>query len=32
MKIVEEHLKKVFLTHQRDSDEKLPIFLLAYRA
>jgi hypothetical protein len=29
---VEEHLRKVFLVHQRDWDERLPIFLLACKA
>jgi hypothetical protein len=28
---VEEHLRKVVVSHQRDWDAKLPIFLLAYR-
>jgi len=28
----EEHLRKVVSTHQRDWDERLSIFLLAYRA
>jgi hypothetical protein len=32
MKMAEEHLRKVVLTHQRGWDKKLPIFLLAYRA
>jgi hypothetical protein len=32
VKTVEEHLRKVVYTHQRDWDERLPIFLLAYRA
>jgi hypothetical protein len=32
VKTVEEHLRKVVSTHQRDWDERLPIFLLAYRA
>jgi hypothetical protein len=31
VKTVEEHLRKVVSTHQRDWDERLPIFLLAYR-
>jgi hypothetical protein len=30
--MVEDHLRKVVLMHQRDWDERLPIFLLAYRA
>ena len=29
---IKEHLRKVVSTHQRDWDERLPIFLLAYRA
>jgi hypothetical protein len=29
---IEEHLRKVVSTHQWDWDERLPIFLLAYRA
>jgi transposase InsO family protein len=32
MKTIEEHLRKVVSTHQRDWDERLPIFLLAYQA
>jgi hypothetical protein len=32
VKTVEEHLRKVVCTQQRDWDERLPIFLLAYRA
>jgi hypothetical protein len=32
VKTVEEHLRKVVSIHQRDWDERLPIFLLAYRA
>jgi hypothetical protein len=28
---VEDHLRKVFVSHQRNWDPKLPIFLLAYR-
>lgn len=32
MKTVEEHLRKVVSAHQRDWDERLPTFLLAYRA
>jgi hypothetical protein len=32
MKTIEEHLRKVVSTHQRDWDERVPIFLLAYRA
>jgi hypothetical protein len=31
VKTAEEHLRKVVSTHQRDWDERLPIFLLAYR-
>ena len=32
VKIIEEYLRKVISIHQRDCDERLPIFLLAYRA
>jgi hypothetical protein len=32
MKTVEEHLRKVVGSHQRDRDERLPLYLLAYRA
>jgi hypothetical protein len=32
VKTVEEHMRKVVSNHQRDWDERLPIFLLAYRA
>jgi hypothetical protein len=32
IKTIEEHLRKVVATHQRDWDEALPLFLLAYRA
>jgi hypothetical protein len=32
VKTVEEHLRKVVSSHQRDWDEILPPFLLAYRA
>jgi 2-iminoacetate synthase ThiH len=32
VKTLKEHLRKVVPTHQRDWDERLPIFLLAYRA
>jgi hypothetical protein len=32
VKRVEEYLRKVVSTHQRDWDERLPIFLLAYLA
>jgi hypothetical protein len=32
VKTIEEHLRKVVSTHQKDWDERLPIFLLAYRA
>jgi hypothetical protein len=28
VKMVEKHLRKVVLAHQRDWEEKLPIFLL----
>jgi transposase InsO family protein len=28
---IEEHLWKVIMSHQRDWDERLPLFLLAYR-
>jgi hypothetical protein len=31
-KTIEEHLRKVVSAHQRDWDERLPIFLLADRA
>jgi hypothetical protein len=31
IKTVEEHLRKIITLHQRDWDEKLPLFLLAYR-
>jgi transposase InsO family protein len=31
VKTAEEHLRKVLPTHQRDWDERLPIFMLAYR-
>jgi len=31
-KTIEEHLRKVFSTHERDWDKRLSIFLLAYRA
>ncbi|PNF14186.1 hypothetical protein B7P43_G12977 [Cryptotermes secundus] len=31
-KTIEEHLRKVVASHQRDWDEMLPLFLLAYRA
>jgi hypothetical protein len=31
MKMVEEHLRKAISSHQKDWDERLPIFLLAYR-
>jgi hypothetical protein len=30
-KTVEEHLRKVISMHQKDWDERLPIFLLAHR-
>jgi hypothetical protein len=32
MKTVDEHLRKIVLAHQRDWDERLPIFLLANKA
>jgi hypothetical protein len=32
IKTVEEHLRKVVASHQRDWDERLSLFLLAYRA
>jgi hypothetical protein len=32
VKTIKEHLRKVVSTYQRDWDERLPIFLLAYRA
>jgi hypothetical protein len=32
IKTIEEHLRKVVASHQRDWDEKLPLFLIAYRA
>jgi hypothetical protein len=32
VKTVEEHLRKVVSAHQRDWDERIPIFLLAYRS
>jgi hypothetical protein len=32
VKTVVEHLRKVFSTHQRDWDERMSVFLLAYRA
>jgi transposase InsO family protein len=32
MKTVEQHLRKVVASHQRDWDERLPIFLLTYSA
>ena len=32
VKTIEEHLRKVVSSHQRDWDERLPLFLLAYRA
>jgi transposase InsO family protein len=31
MKTIEEHLRKVVSTQQLDCDDRLPIFLLAYR-
>jgi hypothetical protein len=32
IKTVEEHLWKIVASHQRNWDERLPLFLLAYRA
>jgi transposase len=32
VKTIEEHLRKVVASNQRDWDEKLPLFLLAYWA
>jgi hypothetical protein len=32
IKTVDERLRKVVASHQRDWDARLPIFLLAYRA
>jgi hypothetical protein len=32
IKKVKKHLRQVILTLQRDLDERLPLFLLAYRA
>jgi hypothetical protein len=32
VKTIEEHLRKVVSSNQRDWDERIPIFLLAYRA
>jgi transposase InsO family protein len=32
IKTIEEHLRKVVASHQRDWNERLPLFLLAYRA
>jgi hypothetical protein len=32
IKTTEEHLRKVVTSHQRDWDERLHLFLLAYRA
>jgi hypothetical protein len=32
VKTIEEYMRKVVSTHQRDWDERLPIFMLAYRA
>jgi transposase InsO family protein len=32
IRTVEDHLQKVVTSHQRDWDERLPIFPLAYRA
>jgi hypothetical protein len=32
IKTIEEHLRKVVASHQRDWDERLDLFLLAYRA
>jgi hypothetical protein len=32
IKAIEEHLRKVVASHQRDWDERLPFFILPYRA
>jgi hypothetical protein len=32
VKTVEEHMRKVVSKHPNDLDERLPVFLLAYRA
>jgi hypothetical protein len=32
VKTIEQHMGKVVCNHQRDWDDRLPIFLLAYRA
>jgi hypothetical protein len=32
VKTIEEHLRKIVTSNQKDWDEKLPLFLLAYRA
>ena len=32
VKTIEENLRKVVSNHQRDWDDRLPLFLLAYRA
>jgi hypothetical protein len=32
IKTVEEHIRKVVASHQRDWDARLPIFFLAYRS
>ncbi|PNF17535.1 hypothetical protein B7P43_G16461 [Cryptotermes secundus] len=32
VKTIDEHLRKVVASHHRDWDERLPLFLLAYRA
>jgi tyrosine-protein phosphatase YwqE len=32
IKTIEEHLQKVVASDQRDWDERIPLFLLAYRA
>jgi hypothetical protein len=32
IKTFEEHLRKVVASHEREWDEKLPLFLLAYSA
>jgi hypothetical protein len=32
IKTIEENLRKVIASHQRDWDERVPLFLLAYRA
>jgi hypothetical protein len=32
IKTIKEHLQKVVASHQRDWDERLPLFLVAYKA